>query len=552
MAALLIGALALFLSLGSWGVSSKDSLIAFPSVNTAGVSAAQCLDLSKSDLDKRSEGNDALSTEWIEAGTLRPPGATSGPLLAAHCRLSGKTGQRKGVDEKSYHIGFELRLPAAWNGRFLFQGGGGNDGVVRPAVGPQASVDYALNKGFAVVTTDAGHQGTDATFGYDSLARIDHAYRSYDIVASKAKELIHRHYTLAAQKSYFVGCSGGGRQGMMFTQRFPGQFDGVLAMAPAMTVAKGATVAAAWDTQTLQSIAPRNSEGLTLLSQALSNDDLGLVRKGVLQACDAQDGVVDGLVSNPAACRFTPLSLACPSGVAKGATCLSVPQVQALEKIFNGARTTAGAPLYFSWPWDAGIGHPDNDWRMWKLGNSLTATPNSRHVFLMQDAMKHEFVTPPDPSLSIFTFNFDRDPARMDAYAWIYNTESDVQLKGFKARSSKLLLAHGMADPIFSANESVDYYRRMQAMHGASTADFARLFLIPGMGHCSGGAATDAWEGLESLVTWVEKNQAPQAIVARGTKVFPGRTRPLCSWPSYSHYKGSGEVDSAENFECRL
>jgi Tannase and feruloyl esterase len=208
--------------------------------------------------------------------------------------------------------------------------------------------------------------------------------------------------------------------------------------------------------------------------------------------------------------------------------------------------------LYFSWPWDAGVGHPDNDWRMWKLGNSVTATPNSRHVFLMQDAMKHEFVTPPDPSLSIFTFNFDRDPLRMDAYAWIYNTASDVELKPFKARGSKLIIAHGMADPIFSAHESVDYYQRMQAVHGLAISEFARLFLMPGMGHCAGGAATDAWEGLESLVSWVEKKQAPDRIVARGTKVFPGRTRPLCAWPGYAHYKGTGDSESAENFECRV
>jgi pimeloyl-ACP methyl ester carboxylesterase len=381
---LLIAALAALLSVSTLGVWSKDAPGVVTPVNSLGVSAVQCLELSKLDPVNRIEAGDSLGSEWIEAGKLRPPGVTAGPMLAAHCRLSGKTGQRKGVDDKNHHIGFELRLPASWNGRFLFQGGGGNDGVVRPAVGPQASVDYALNKGFAVVTTDAGHQGTDASFGYDPLARIDHAYRSYDIVASKAKELIQRHYHQGAQKSYFVGCSGGGRQGMV-----------------------------------------------------------------------------------------------------------------------------------------------------------------------MQDAMKHEFVTPPDPSLSIFTFNFDRDPARMDAYAWIYNTEADVQLEGFKARGSKLLLAHGMADPIFSANESVDYYQRMQATHGASTSDFARLFLIPGMGHCAGGAATDAWEGLDSLVAWVEKNQAPQGIVARGTKVFPGRTRPLCAWPSYSHYKGSGDVESAENFECR-
>jgi feruloyl esterase len=490
-----------------------------------------------------------VEAQVVEGGTTRPPGMDAGPMLAAHCRIAGRMNERTGVDGKAYHIGFELRLPAQWNGRLLYQGGGGNDGVVRPAVGPQAAPGYALNRGFAVVTTDAGHQGPDASFGFDPQARVDNAYAAHDRVAVTAKELVRRHYDKAIERSYFIGCSGGGRQGMMFTQRFPQHFDGVIAIAPAMRVSKGATIAAAWDTQALTAIAPNGSDGRPVLSQALSNGDLALLRKGILDACDAQDGLADGLVSHPAACRFDPRNLMC-SGE-KTPQCLAPAQVGALKKMFAGAQDSAGRNLYFTWPWDAGIGHAQNDWRLWKLGNSPTAVPNSRHVFLMQDALQGYFVTPPDRSLTNLSFNFDRDPPRMDAHAWMFNTADDIDLTGFRARGGKLLFAHGMADPIFSPDEMVDYYKRLSAKHGAATQDFSRLFLIPGMSHCQGGAATDSWDGLGALVDWVEKGQAPQRIVASGTTVFPGRTRPLCPYPQYAHYNGSGNAEDAANFSCK-
>jgi pimeloyl-ACP methyl ester carboxylesterase len=490
-----------------------------------------------------------LKTELIAGDALRPPGATTGPLLVAHCKVSGRMAERTGQDGKAYHIGFELRLPTAWNGRFLYQGGGGNDGIVRPAVGPQAAPGYALNRGFAVVTTDAGHQNPTADFGFDPIARTDNAYNAHDKVAVTAKDLIRQYYSKPADRSYFIGCSGGGRQAMMFTQRFPTYFDGVIAMAPAMRVSKGATVAAAWDTQTLQSIAPSGADGKPVLSQALSDGDLALVRKGILDSCDALDGAADGLVSNPAACKFDVSALQCKG--AKDASCLAPAQVGALKKMFTGAKTSDGKPLYFSWPWDPGMGHPSNDWRMWKLGNSPTEKANSRHVFLMEDALQGYFVTPPDRSLSIYKFDFDRDPLRMDAHSWIFNTADDVTLAGFQAKGGKLMFIHGLADPIFSAHEMVDYYQRLTAQNGAKTQDFAKLFLVPGMGHCAGGAATDSIDGLGSLVNWVEKGQAPQSVPASGTVVFPGRTRNLCAYPQSSHYNGTGSLEDAANFSCR-
>lgn len=489
------------------------------------------------------------AAEAVAADTQRPAGQTAGPLLAAHCRIQARMNERTGIDGKPYHIGFELRLPANWNGRFLYQGGGGNDGVIRPAVGHQAAPGYALNRGFAVVSTDAGHQGPDASFGFDPLARVDNAYNAHDRVAVTAKEIVRRYYQRPADKAYFIGCSGGGRQGMMFTQRFPSHFDGVIAIAPAMRVSKGATIAAAWDTQALDAIAPAGADGQKVLSRALSDADLGLIRNAILQSCDAQDGLADGLVSNPAACKFSVRSLTCTAD--RPASCLQSAQVSALEKMFAGPVDSAGRKLYYSWPWDPGMGHPQNDWRNWKLGTSPTGVANSRHVFLMQDALQGYFVTPPDRSLSIYQFNFDRDPQRMDAHSWMFDTGEDVDLAGFRARKGKLLFAHGMADPIFSPHEMIDYYQRLSAKHGAATADFSRLFLIPGMAHCQGGAATDSWDGLGALVDWVEKGQAPQRIVANGTTVFPGRSRPLCPHPEYAHYNGSGHPEDAASFSCR-
>jgi Tannase and feruloyl esterase len=153
-----------------------------------------------------------LKADLMPGDSVRPPGVNAGPLLVAHCRVSGRMAERVGVDGKPYPIGFEMRLPQQWNGRLLYPGGGGNDGIIRPAVGPQAAPGYALNRGFAVVTTDAGHQGPTADFGFDPIARTDNAYHAHDKVAVTAKELLRCHHGKPAERAYFIGCSGGGRQ----------------------------------------------------------------------------------------------------------------------------------------------------------------------------------------------------------------------------------------------------------------------------------------------------------------------------------------------------
>ena len=367
----------------------------------------------------------ATLTTTYDAGSAAQP---------AHCVVRGSAAPRTGVDGKAYETRFELRLPTDWSGRFLYQGGGGNDGIVAPAVGRNTGSfpDTGLQRGFAVVTTDAGHQGGTPEFGLDPVARVDHAYAAHERTATIAFAIVSRYYGRAPDRKYFVGCSGGGRQGMMFAQRYPAYFDGIAICAPAMSVSSGATIAAAWDTQTYLSIAPTNEQGQRVLSRAFSDADLALVARGVTTACDAADGAVDGMVLRPEACRFDPKRLQCAG--AKDANCLTSEQVAALERTFGGPRDSAGRALYVGQLWDPGIATPG--WRQWKLGTSPTSTPNAVNTTLMAGALAYEFFTPPDPSFSIARFDFDRDPARMEAFSAVYDTYRDATLAEFRSAAA--------------------------------------------------------------------------------------------------------------------
>ena len=522
--------------------------------STKSAAATACPALAMHDL----RGLRVTSAALTPAGTEKPklPNGqdASDQPLPEHCKVIGRLDERTGADGKPYHIGFELRLPTAWNGRFFYQGGGGNDGVIRPAYGRNTGAlglrNNALTQGFAVVSTDAGHQGDGPEFGLEPQARIDHAYRGHERTAQTAKALLSVYYGRGADRSYFVGCSGGGRQGMMFTQRFPHFFDGVIAVAPAMRVSEGATIAAAWTVQKFMSVAPAGADGQPVLARAFTDAQLKRVAVGVLDACDANDGLKDGLVQDVSACRIDPAAWQCPATGRGGTECLSAAQVSVLRDVMAGPRTRAGQPLYVGWPWDPGI--RDAGWRAWTLGTATSGAPNARHVTLMAGALGHEFVTPPDPKLSTLNFDFERDPARMQAFHRVYDTADDVKLEAYRSRGGKLIFFHGNADPIFSALEVVDYTKRMHDTLGAARAnEFSRTYLVPGMNHCAGGPATDDFDGLSALVAWVEQGRTPQAIPARGTQALPGVSRPLCPWPGVARYAGSGDVNSASSFECR-
>jgi hypothetical protein len=485
--------------------------------------------------------NSAEFTAEYQAGNTSLPG---------HCLVRGKIDRRIGVDGVGFAIGFELRLPDDWQGRFFFQGGGGMDGVINRATGSVTGGPTALARGFAVVATDAGHQGkppnpgSDPSFARDQQARIDNAYRSIERVTQVSDAIVAARYGSHWKRAYFEGCSNGGRQALMAAQRFPLLFDGVISGAPAFRVTKSA-IGSAWETIAFLSIAPKDASGQPVLSKAFSDDELKLVANRILDKCDALDGVKDGLVFNTEACHFDPASLRCP---AEGG-CLGEEKIAVLKKVFSGPVTSRGDAIYSDWAYDPGIASPG--WRMLKLGSSQTSVPNSTDISLMLSGLAGYFMFPPVPSIDLAHFDFDKAVQRVADTAALQDPTS-TQLSTFTQRGSKLLIYHGVADPFFSSNDTASYYKALAEDNGGldQTQSWARYFLVPGMNHCQGGPALDKFDSLSAIVDWVEKGVAPEKMNATGNS-FPGVSRPLCPYPAHAQYNGSGPVNDAASFVCQ-
>ena len=488
--------------------------------------------------------------------------------LPEHCAIQGKLNPRKGIDGRDYAIGYEMRLPAGWNGKFLFQGGGGADGVLRPALGVHSGATpvFGLTKGYAVTSTDAGHQIGPGLigpylFGLDPQARFDKAQNSIPVVAHTGRAVIEKFYGRAPQRAYFTGCSNGGRQGMKAAQVYPDLFDGIIAGAPAYRVPLAA-IDGIGHTKMLAAIAPKLDNGQPDLGSSLTPDDLKFVADAILSQCDAADGAKDGMVSNPAACKFDPAAIACKPG--QNSACIAPAKAEAIGKMHQGTRNSKGEVLYSTWAYDPGIAVPS--WGVWRIGTPRAFPPNARNVTLIPGSVAYYFSTPPNPVTDLYDYvmkyDLDRDVAKIHATNATF-TQTGWQLEGapftdvdaFKARGGKLLFFHGIADPIFSALDTMKYVDDLKARYGGGADGFARLFLVPGMTHCSGGPSTDRFELLDALDAWVERNQAPETILATARQQpeapFPGRTRPLCPYPKYSHYKGAGSIEDAASFECR-
>ncbi len=365
-------------------------------------------------------------------------------------------------------------------------------------------------------------------------------------VTDLARQMIASYYGQPWKKAYFMGCSNGGRQALLAAQRFPLAFDGVLAVASAARVGT-ATISSAWETIAFSEIAPKDEAGRPILSKAFSNGDLALLGKAVALACDAKDGVKDGLIFNTKECRFDPSALICKA--AKADTCLSAQQVAVLKKVFAGPKNSHGEALYSDWPYDTGIAAPG--WRALKLGTSETGMPNSADVLLMFSGLKGFFFTPPDPQFDPMKFNFDTDPARLHDTSVLQDSLLTF-LSTFSARGSKLMLIHGMSDPFFSAYDTERYYQRVVRDNGGleKTMPWVRYFEVPGLNHCGGGPALEDFDPLTALVEWTESQQAPEHMIAKG-KSFAGVSRPVCAYPAFPHYRGTGSQDDAANFDCR-
>jgi hypothetical protein len=490
----------------------------------------------------------------VETAALVPAGAvkTSAEAgasveLPAHCLFRGTLAPRTGAAGQHLGIGIELRLPLEWNGRFLFQGGGGLDGVLGPSYGLVSGNHFpsALSRGFAVVATDGGHRAVSAIdphFALDQQARLDYAYNALDKTTLVAKELIGRFYGSAPKHSYFVGCSNGGRQAMMAAERLPLQFDGIVAGDPSFRLTR-TNIDEAWNEIVLARIAPKDATGRPIISQALSPADLQLVSAAVLKQCDARDGLADGMINDFRGCDFDPAMLTCAAG--KTPQCLSAAQVTALKALMGGPHDSQGHPLYAAFPYDAGISSPAY-YRM-HLGTSTDGTPNSADATLGFDTLRYLALTPANPGFNVFGFDFDKDVALTAESSRI--VDADATDLGTFAAHGKLLLYHGLSDQGLSALDTLAWYEHLQTRSGGPVRDWARLFMIPGMTHCAGGPATDQFDMLTAIVAWVENGAAPERIIARGDS-FPGQTRPLCASPNIARY-GGGDPHDAGSFRCQ-
>jgi len=424
-----------------------------------------------------------------------------------HCRVDGVLDERTGRDGKKYVIGFAVALPKDWNGRFLFQGGGGLNGSVQPPLGAAYAGDRsALARGFAVASTDSGHQGAgfDGSFFADQQAALNFLYQAVGEVTVVAKAIVAKHYGKPQEHSYFVGCSTGGREAMLMSQRFPDYYDGIVAAAPAARTS-------------FSNLGLRYATA-QLHAAPLSDADRKLVIDGVLKSCDALDGAEDGFIFAPQKCQFDP-----------GTLPLSEAQVKAIRAIMQGPRNSAGLQVYPGYFYDTGIANTQG------LPGILAG--------------------PMIPEGKPVGTSFDVDAAAaeaMDARAMVGDSSAWTNLSTFRGHGGKLIFLHGLSDPWFSAKESVRYYEQLGRDNAeAPLADWSRLFLVPGMGHCGGGARTlDQVDLVSALVDWVELNRAPEKVIATG-KSAPGESRPLCPYPRHAHFTGTGDAHVAASYECR-
>lgn len=524
------------------------------------------------------------SVSLVSAGSLRIPGIAD--PMPEHCLVKGKMQERKSpVDGKTYAIGFEMRLPTNWNGRFFYQANGGLDGMVTNAYGNilgGAPTSNGLLKGFAVLSSDAGHQMEKSPiggglFGLDPQARINYGYRAVGQLTPMAKNLIKTYYGKSPDKSYIIGTSNGGRHAMVAAARYADQYDGFLAGSPGFNLPKAA-VAQLWGVQQYAPISKTSpATGRPDVSTSFSKADFQLVSNKILEKCDALDGLKDNLVSDVKKCQSVfNLDTAVPtcSGPSDG-TCLTKDQKTVLAAVHAGAKNKAGQPLYTSFPWDTGISSPS--WGTWKFRNSTgPRDPLAVGFVFMTPPISPAVLSGTGNTLIDFVLKFDTDTDAQKIYAtdgtypesamsFMTPPEATV-LSKFVAHDRKMIVVHGTSDPIFSVNDTVAWYEGFRAGYGNGTAGRVRLFIVPGMSHSQGGPATDQYDLVDALVNWVEKGLAPNAITAkaRGKDAVvkeavnpevpaswsPGRTRPLCAYPEIPKYKGSGDPEAASSFSC--
>jgi feruloyl esterase len=520
-----------------------------------------------------------LANTRMESSTLVDAGALmqGDRPVPAHCRVTGRMHERKGSDGRDYAIGFEMRLPMAWNGRFYYQGNGGLDGSVQPALGALGGgpLTGALMQGFAVISSDAGHSGPQTpVFGLEPQARLDYGYQAVEKLTPMAKQLIAGAYGKGPDRSYIGGCSNGGRHAMVAAARVGDQYDGYLVGAPGYRLPYAA-LTQIWGAQQWAPLAtpgatvknPLNPNGtLPDLASAFTLQERQTVAKAIADKCDALDGAKDGMVQATQACQAAfnvNTDVASCTGERNGA-CLTSAQKDVVARVFGGAHTADGRRIYASFPYDTGVAGAN--WGTWKFVDSLIRDPL---------ALSTIFSVPPAPlkpleenvTQRLAMFSATNDTYRESGWSLMTppGEANPTNMAALRARGAKVVMYHGVSDAIFSAEDTRHWVERLNRVNANPGSDFARYFPVPGMNHCSMGPAADQFDLLGPLVQWVEQGVAPQAVVAsvRGAGNAGGvntelpadwstkRTRPLCAYPTVATYKGSGSVEDASNFSCR-
>ena len=428
-------------------------------------------------------------------------------------------------------------MPQNWNGRFFLIGNGGYAGEATDSPGKVNQYGRFLRLGFAVAATDTGHSSITeplGTFAVDRQKLLDYAFRSLHVTADAAKLVLHAYYGTAPQKSYYQGCSTGGRQGLILAQRFPDDFDGIIAGAPVLNF-----------TGTMLHYV---QAAKALKANPLPVAKLPALAAKIYDSCDAKDGLKDGLIDDPRRCDFQPARdlPKCEAG-ADRPDCFTAGQVSTLEQLY-GQVTSNGAKIFPFWPVSGEIAGPNghSGWENWILADNRPTTGAT----FAETFFRYLAFPKPDPQYDMTRFDIDKDVAKLDTIHQILDA-TDTDLSRFQKRGGKLIMYFGWADPALNPMMGVEYYEAVRQRMGPATTDFFRLFMAPGMFHCGGGPGPDQFDTAGPLADWVERGTAPESI--RAVHVTDGKTvrsRPLCAYPQVARYKGSGSIDDAANFAC--
>jgi feruloyl esterase len=513
-------------------------LIALP------VAAATCENLANLKLADTT----ITGAQLVAAGAFTPPVAPPNGLalvaykaLPAFCRVQGVI--RPSSDS---HIEFEVWLPASgWNGKYLGVGNGGFAGSIIYTAGPAGNTPglaQALATGYATSSTDTGHKGggTDAKWALGHPEKIvDYGYRAVHETAEQSKAIIRAFYGEAPKHSYFSSCSNGGREALMEAQRYPADYDGIIAGAPAGPFTH---ILAAFTVD----IQATEADPAAYIPAA----KLPALESGALAACDAIDGLKDGVIDDPRRCHFDPGTLLCTG--AESNSCLTEPQVAALRKIYAGARTSKGEQIYPGYQPGGETG--PGGWTAWFTGTG--PGKGAQYAFSTQGGAYLIFQ---NADWDYRTFNLGHDVKIADDTMGQRLNATDPNLMGFKNRGGKLVLYHGWSDAALAPTGTIDYYNSVISKMGRKDAGgFTRLYMVPGMQHCGGGPGPNSFREpmTAALEQWVEQRSAPDKIIATKFKTDGNpasglaRTRPLCPYPQVARYSGSGSIDEAANFAC--